>query len=122
MFTQMSLDWFLVTKHPTYMNLTLEFLSSFHFQPHIGLGQNRGSTIFILFGREYRFTSRELARLLAFQYDPHAYSEVPDDAHMQGRLDYFLGRIIEDFPPNPEAINTTLIHNPSIQYFQMVIA
>ena len=48
----------------TYRNLTLEFLSSFEFEPYNG--QDRYLT-FRLFGIEYCFTQREFGDLLGFQ-------------------------------------------------------
>lgn len=77
----------------TYRNLTLEFLSSFDYRPNLVLGPSKGIVSFRLFGRNYRLNQGELARLLAFQHDPHVYSEVPTNDDMQLDLDYFWGEI-----------------------------
>ena len=49
MFDQISWERFLIVKHPTYKNLTLEFLSSFNFQPNLGAGLDRGLATFRIF-------------------------------------------------------------------------
>lgn len=41
---------------------------------------------------------------------------------MQHELNDFWASLIEDFPPNYERINYTIIYNPTIRYFQMVLA
>lgn len=73
-----------------------------------------------MFGQDYRVTGRELARSLALKHDPISYFEVPDD--MQRELDYIWGEITNDFSPDHEAMNNSLIHNPAIRYFYMVAA
>ena len=88
MFTQMSWDRFSDAKHPTYRNLTLEFLSSFNYRPNLGLGPARGIVSFRLFGRSYRLNQGELAWLLGFQHGPHVYSEVPTNDDLQFDLNY----------------------------------
>lgn len=122
MFTQMRWDRFSVAKHPTYRNLTLEFLSSFEYRPKLGLGPARGIVSFRLFGRNYCLNQGELAWLLAFQHGPHVYSEVPTDNDMQFELNYFWGGITEDYPPDHPRMNQDLIDNPTIRYFHMVAA
>ena len=114
MFTQMSWDRFSVAKHPTYKNLTLEFLISFDYRPNLGLRPTRGIVSFRLFGRNYRLNQGELDRLLAFQYDPHVYSKAPINDDMQFELNYFWGGITKYYPPNHLRMNQDLIHNPTI--------
>lgn len=41
---------------------------------------------------------------------------------MQWELDFLWGTIIEVYPPDYERMNPSIIHNPTIRYFQMVIA
>lgn len=89
MFSKMSWDRFSVAKHPTYKNLTMEFLSSFGYHPNIGLIPARGITSFRLFRRDYRLNHIELARLPAFQHGPHVYSEVPSEDDMHAELELF---------------------------------
>jgi hypothetical protein len=47
----------------TYRNLTLEFLSSFDYDPYSGPD---GYAVFRLFGIEYSFSQKELGDLLGF--------------------------------------------------------
>lgn len=122
MFSQINWDHFSVAKHPTYKNLTLEFLSSFRYLPNIGLGPAWGIASFRLFGRDYQLNHIELANLLAFQHGPHVYSEVPTDNDMQAELDLFWGGITEDYPHDHVRMNADLIHNHAIRYFKMVTA
>lgn len=71
MFNQINWDIFSVVKHLTYENVTLEFLSSFPYQPHLGLGKIRGLATFRIFGLDYRLNHRKLVVFLGFQYGPH---------------------------------------------------
>ena len=65
----------------TYRNLTLEFLSSFEFEPYNG---QDGYLTFRLFGIEYYFTQREFGDLLGFQTTPDDIPELP--------VSYFMTR------------------------------
>lgn len=76
-------------KHPTYKNLTLEFLSSYEYNPSVGIDRVQGFATFRLFGKEYQLTHDELAKLLAFQCGTQAYAEVPVGDDMQWELDFF---------------------------------
>lgn len=43
--------------------------------------------------KEYQLTHNELAKLLAFQYDPQVYTEVPVGYDMQWELVFFWDSI-----------------------------
>ncbi|KAI5409659.1 hypothetical protein KIW84_055195 [Lathyrus oleraceus] len=64
----------------TYRNLTLEFLSSFDYDPYSGPD---GYAAFRLFRVEYSFSQKEFGDLLGFQTTPDAIPETP--------MGYFLG-------------------------------
>lgn len=89
MFNQLSWDHLSFHKHPTYKILTLEFLSSYRYNPNVGIDYVHGFATFRLFGKEYRLTHNEFAKLLAFYYDPQAYIEVPVGNDMKWELDLF---------------------------------
>lgn len=97
MYNQLRWDYLSVHKHPTYKNLILEFLSSYRYNPSIGIDRVQGFSTFRLFGKEYRLTQNELARLLAFHYEPQAYTKVLVDDDMQWELDFFWGNIAEEY-------------------------
>ena len=71
---QLHWDEYVVDLNMTYKNLTLEFLSSFDFEPYVG---QDGYIIFRLFGTEYSFTQKEFGDLLGFQTTPDAILELP---------------------------------------------
>ncbi|KAI5420284.1 hypothetical protein KIW84_044174 [Lathyrus oleraceus] len=77
MFNQLIWNRLSFHKHPTYKNLTLEFLSSYRYKPNVGIDRVQGFATFRLFRKEYRLTQNELVGLLAFQCDPQAYTELP---------------------------------------------
>lgn len=79
-------------------------------------------TTFRIYIFTYRFNHRELAELLGFQHGPHVFIEVSRNNDMQLELDGFWGSLTEDYPPDYERMNYTIIHNPTIRYFQMVLA
>lgn len=66
MFNQLSWDHLSVHKHPTYKNLTLEFLSFYRYNPRVGVDWVQGFATFRLFGKEYWLTHDELSKLLSF--------------------------------------------------------
>ena len=61
MFNQIGWDYFIHHQQPTYRNLALEFLSSLHYNPDIGLGLAIRLVSFRLFNFTHRFTIREFA-------------------------------------------------------------
>ncbi|KAI5399614.1 hypothetical protein KIW84_064804 [Lathyrus oleraceus] len=70
----------------TYRNLTLEFLSSFAYDPYSGPD---GHAVFRLFGIEYSFIQKEFGDLLGFQTTPNDIPKTP--------MGYFLSREVEKF-------------------------
>lgn len=109
-------------KNVTYQNLTLEFPSSLIYQPYNGIRINRGFINFRLFGWEYKFNIHEFARILGFQYGPIAAAEVPYDRNMEEELATFWKAITSGGNTDPRAQFPTCIHNPTFQYFQMILA
>ena len=103
----------------TYRNLTLEFLSSFDYDPYSGPD---GYAAFRLFGVEYSFSQKEFGDLLGFQTTPDAIPETP--------MGYFLGKEVEKFwsdisgggSQDPSMQLSHVIHNPAFRYFQMILA
>ena len=93
MFNQIGWDYFIHHHQPTYRNLKLEFLSSLHYNPDIGLGLARGVVSFRLFGFTHRFTTCELAALLDFSISTDVVVEIPEDHFMDSQFDYFWGEI-----------------------------
>lgn len=61
----------------TYMNQTMEFLSSLIYEPYIRIGSQRGYINFKLFGIEYTFNHKEFAELLGVQCGIDAMLEIP---------------------------------------------
>src|ERR1051325_217149 len=93
MFNQIGRDYFIHNQHPTYRNLTLEFLSSLHYNPDVGLGLARGVVSFRLFDFTHKYTTRELADLLDFPVSADVVIEIPNDEYLDSQIDYFCGEI-----------------------------
>lgn len=89
MFNQIEWGHIPVARHPTYHNLKLKFLSSFHYYLHKIVGKDKGINIFRLFGHDYQFNHTEIGDLLGFQTGPDTFVEVPDYIFMQYELDDF---------------------------------
>lgn len=59
--------------------------------------------------------------MLGFHTSQDAFTEVPGDNFMQYELDNFWGSITMETPSDYERMNSTIIHNPTIRYFHMVL-
>ena len=121
MFNQIGWDYFIHHQHPTYRNLTLEFLISLYYKPDIGLGLVRGLVSFRLFGFTHKFTIHELAALLDFPVSDDDVIEILDDQFMDSQLDYFWGEISDLRQESSIPRHSSEIHNSDIRYFHMII-
>ena len=117
-----SWDYFIHHQQPTYRNLALEFLSSLHYNPDIGLGLARGLVSFRLFGFTHRFTIHEFAALMDFPVSADSVIEIPNDKYMDSQLDHFWGEIFDLRHESSIPRHSSEIHNPSIRYFHMILA
>ncbi|KAK2402875.1 hypothetical protein QL285_052361 [Trifolium repens] len=86
-----------------YRNLTLEFLSSFKYNPTCGTSIHKGHVTFRLFGNTYRLTTRAIAEFLGVPHGPDAFTEVQDDLYMESALEYYWGNISGNPNAAPEA-------------------
>lgn len=71
----------------TYHKLTLEFLSSFFYDPNHGMRFNKGLTTFRLFGYTYRFNHHEMDDLSGFPSGPDVFTKAQEDRLMNNALD-----------------------------------
>lgn len=85
----------------TYRHLTLEFISSFTYEPYIGRGFKIGRINFRLFGNEYTFNHKDFTNLLGFHYGLDDMTELPVGDFMQDELDKFWSDITGGGGPNP---------------------
>ena len=122
LFNQIGWDYFIHNQHPTYRNLTLEFLNSLHYNPDVGLGLARGVISFKLFGFTHRYTTRELANLLDFLVSADVVIEVPNDEYLDSQIDYFCGEISTLRHDSSIPRHSSEIHNPTIRYFHMIMS
>ncbi|WJX68337.1 hypothetical protein P8452_52715 [Trifolium repens] len=119
---QLGWDRFALSPPLVYRNLTLEFLSSFKYNPTHGTSIHKGFVTFRLFGNTYRLTTGAIADFLGVPHGPDAFTEVQDDSYMESELEYYWGSISGNPNAAPEARFSTKIHNPAIRYFYMIIA
>ncbi|KAI5425497.1 hypothetical protein KIW84_031340 [Lathyrus oleraceus] len=103
----------------TYRNLTLEFLSSFDYDPY---SRPDGYAAFRLFGIEYSFSQKEFGDLLGFQTTPDAIPETLMGYFLGKEVEKFLSDISEGGSQDPSTQLSQAIHNPSFRYFQMILA
>lgn len=86
---QVGWETFIIRKrYSQYRKLTLEFLSSLHYDPNRGIGFGRAMTIFRLFRTKYHFTHHEMDELLGLPSGPNTYTVTSDDAFTDLDLDY----------------------------------
>lgn len=86
------------------------------------MGGDKGQTVFRLFGNDYQFNHNEICDLLGFQIEPNTFTEVPSNIFMQYEVHNLWGNITIIAQPDHERMNSTLIQNPTIRYFHMVLA
>ena len=103
----------------TYRNLTLEFLSSFNYDPYSGPD---GYVAFRLFGIEYSFSQKEFGDLLGFQTTPDAISETSIGYFLVKEVEKFYSDISDGGSQDPSTQLSQAIHNPAFRYFQMILA
>ncbi|MCI02100.1 hypothetical protein A2U01_0023132, partial [Trifolium medium] len=113
---------FIFSNLPTYRSLTLEFLSSFKYDPNHGQYIRSDLVSFRLFGNTYSFTHREIAEFLGVPSGPDAFIRVQDDTFIESELKRYWGSISGNPNSTPDARNSTEIHNPTLRYFHMIIA
>lgn len=122
MCNQLEWDEYTKPKKVTYRNPTLELLSSLTYLPYRGRGFKKILITFRLFGHEYTFNHREFVNLLGFQFGPVVVVEVPYDWSMQDAMDTFWGVITTEGNPGLTTQFSTCIYNPTLRYFQMLLA
>lgn len=122
MFDQLGWEGFTRKKFAIYHKLTLEFISSFFYDPNQGMGFNRGRVSSRLFGQTYYFNHREMAYLLGFPNVPDIFTMAQEDTFMACELDYIWSRISGETLTESDSRNSTQIHNPTIRYFYMILA
>ena len=107
MFNQLGWESFTRKRFSTCHKLTLEFLSSFLYDPNQGRGFNRGRVSFRLFGYTYNFNHREMADLLGFPNGFDIFKIAQEDASITHKLDYFWTRISGETRTEPDSRNST---------------
>ncbi|PNX57379.1 hypothetical protein L195_g058665, partial [Trifolium pratense] len=122
MINQLGWDNLDFTSLPTYRNLTLEFLSSFKYDPDYGYSIHKGLARFRFFGIPYCFSNQGLAELMSAPSSRDAVTQIQEDEFMNYELQSFWGSISGDPNCEPEDRVSTQIHNPAIRYFHMILA
>jgi hypothetical protein len=89
------LGWSNLNLHslPSYRKLTLEFLSSFTYDPDYGYSIHKGLARFRLFGVPYRYCHREIAELMNVPNGHDAATKLQEDEFMDYELRNFWGSI-----------------------------
>jgi hypothetical protein len=116
---QLQWDEFADDMNNTYRNLTLEFLSSFAYDPYSGPD---GHVVFRLFGTEYSFSQKEFGDLLGFQTTPDAILETSMGDFLSREVEKFWSNISGGGSQDPSTQLSQVIHNPAMRYFQMILA
>jgi hypothetical protein len=89
MINQLGWDNINLSSFPTYRNLTLEFLSSFNYDPDYGQSIHKGLARFRLFGILYRFSHQGIAELMSAPSSPDAVTKIQEDEFMNHELQNF---------------------------------
>ncbi|CAJ2652679.1 unnamed protein product [Trifolium pratense] len=119
---QLGWDNFIFSDLSTFRNLTLEFLSSFKYEPNRGTYLHGGLVTFRMLGHTYHLTTHEIAEILGVPSGLNAFTKVQDDSFMDSELDYYWGSISGNPNTALSARYNTEIHNPAIRYFHKIIA
>jgi hypothetical protein len=86
---QIGCESFAFSNIPTYRNLTLEFLSSFRYNPNYETLIHSGLVTFRLFGTTYRLTHRQVADLLGVPSGQDAFTAIQNDTFIDSELEYY---------------------------------
>ncbi|CAJ2670172.1 hypothetical protein L195_g018629 [Trifolium pratense] len=119
---QIGWESFAFSNLPIYRNLTLEFLSSFKYDPIYGKHLRRGLVSFRLFGNTYTYNHRDIAEFLGVPSGLDAITRVQNDSFMEGELKRYWGIITGNPNAAPNERFSSEIHNPAFRYFHMIIA
>lgn len=79
MIDRLSLTHFYARRDPTYVSLTLEFLSSLAYTTQSWTANTIGTVKFCMFKKEYEFNLNQMANLLHFPHGEGVYCETPLD-------------------------------------------
>lgn len=122
MLERVSLTYFVREKDPTYVRLTLEFLSSFSYTIEIMIANSAGLVCFRMFHKEYTFDHNVIFDMFHFTYGEGVVCETPLDTDWVYEVRIFLEQLTGSLADSFEGNNATHIHNPTIRYFFQILA
>lgn len=110
-------------KHITYERLTLEFLSSFDYKYERCVRRMSGGVIFRMFNREYTLNHNDIDAYFQFDTDSSwCITEICPVGPNTLEFGPFWQRLTSELAISLEGRISSHIHNPTIRYFQKVLA
>ncbi|MCI08018.1 hypothetical protein A2U01_0029089, partial [Trifolium medium] len=100
---------------PTYVNLTLEFLSSLSYTAVPNTASTVGTVKFRMFNKEYDLSINRMAGLLGFPYGDDVACEAPIETEVGPFWEQLTGHTTNTYV-------ASMIHNPAIRYFRQILA
>lgn len=122
MLDRLSLTHFYAHRDPTYVSLSLEFLSSLVYTTNSLTANTVGTAKFRMFNMEYEFNLNQMADLLQFPRGEDVICETPLDTDWPYEVNPFWEKLISNHTDSFEGNNTTQIHNSTIRYFRQMLA
>jgi hypothetical protein len=123
MVNRLNLPYFLYTNNATYIQLTLEFLSSLEVSIAPNSNSVDGIIKFRMFNTEYAYTFHEMAQLLRFPHlMPTVVCELPDNDQWLPTYISFWYTLTGKQTNSFEGNNASLIQNPAIRYFRQLLS
>lgn len=122
MVDRLSLTHFYARKDPTYVSLTLEFLSSLVYTTNSWTSSTVGTTKFHMFNRAYEFSFNQMADLLQFPHGEGVICETPLDTDWPHEVGQFWGQLTGNQINSLKGNNAIQIYNPTIRYFCQMLA
>jgi len=122
MFNQIGWGHFLTLRHPTYVRITLEFLSSLTYTYAQRVRHGFGGTSFRLFGQNYLLSHNEIGNLLQFQTSLQSVDGVPSQGPWTTEYGQLWKKLTGALATSADGNKSSRIHNPAIRYFHRVLA
>lgn len=120
MLDRVGLTHFYERKDPTYVRLTLEFLSSLSYTTHLISSNSTGSVSFRMFHKEYTYDQNAITDMLHFPYGEGVICETPLDIDWVLKFGSFEEQLMGNLADSFEGNNATHVPNPTIRYFRQI--
>jgi hypothetical protein len=107
---------------PTYLSLTLEFLSSYSYNTPTGEDEYlTGTATFRMFNTEYSISQIQLSTMLQFPVEGQVHPRIPPNSQWHITAFDLFRKISGVETNNWDVLLASHIHNPTIRYFIRIL-